>query len=509
MSSRRRIALVTVARSDWGIYRSVLESLARSPDVEVCVIASGMHMSPTFGMTVELVEDDCAELGIPVHRVPMPLRSDDAVDVGAAMGEGLRGFAGAFGELKPDLVLVLGDRYEMFCAVAAAVPFVIPVFHIHGGERTAGAIDDALRHAMTKMSHYHFVSTKEYGRRVRQMGEDAWRINVCGAPALDLLDSMPTEDREVLSARLGVHLNAPYALVAFHPTTLEPGEARHQGSVLMSALEQVGVDALLMMPNADPGGLILRDVIREACARNSRWRTVENLRFEEYVAIMKHSRFMIGNSSSGIIEAPSLRTAVVNVGRRQEGRVRGSNVVDVECSLEDILRGLSVVQSEDWRRESLTGINPYYAGGAARHVTEACVRVPLDRRLTNKGFVDGPVEVLRPAEDFCLGQVATVRDVMRCIDRNRCGIALVVDDENKLVTTVTDGDVRRALLRGVGLSDLVTAVTTPGREPVVAEHPVDVDEVLERMRALKIRQMPVLHRGRVLGVLMLDDLAPV
>lgn len=503
----RRIALVTVARSDWGIYRSVLERLAVSPEVDLSVVAGGMHLSPTFGMTVEIVEADCARVAVPVRRVAMPLVSDEPLAVAEAMGAGVQGFASAYAELRPDIVLVLGDRYEMFSAVAAAVPFVIPVFHIHGGERTAGAIDDALRHAMTKLSHYHLVSTPEYGRRVRQMGEDAWRIEVCGAPALDALDTLQEVDIDALGARIATSLREPFALVVFHPTTLEPGDARAQGVALVSALEQAGVLAVFLMPNADPGGLALRAVIRDACSRKPTWRMVENLRFDEYLALMKTCRFMIGNSSSGLIEAPSMRTAVINVGRRQEGRVRGTNVVDVGGTPDEILDAVARVEDEAWRASALTGVNPYYAGGAAERIVDACLRVPMDRRLTNKGFVDGPIEQMRPAEDVCVSPSVTLREVMSCIDRNRCGIALVVDSDERLIAAVTDGDVRRALLRNFSLDQPVRDVIDSRRQPAFAEHPVDISEIIDRMRRLKIRQMPVLRGGRVLGLLMLEDLA--
>lgn len=503
----RDVALVTVARSDWGIYRSVVEALAASPLVRLRVLASGMHLSKTHGETVRIVEEEAAALGVPVERVAMPLSSDAPVAVAQAMGHGLAAFGRSFAAQRPDILLVLGDRYEMFCAVAAAVPFVLPVFHIHGGERTAGAIDDALRHAMTKLSHLHLVSTREYGRRVRQLGEDAWRIVVCGAPALDALSSMAELDPVALSDRLGFSLARPYVLAAFHPTTLEPGEAHAQGLTLVSALVQIGLPVLFMMPNADPGGGAIRTLVQQSCSTRDDWTWVENLRFEEYATVLRHATVMIGNSSSGIIEAPTYQVPVVNIGRRQEGRVRGANVIDVDQDPSAIAAAAARTLDSGWRGASLARENPYFAGGAAPRILDVVSSMPLDLRLTNKGFVDVPAPCIRRREDFCVALESPIRSAMECIDRNRTGIAIVVDAEWGLVAALTDGDIRRAILGGVSIeADVASIVPRGRRSPVALGLGATRDDMLTTMRDAQVRQLPIVTDGKVVDLVLLDDL---
>ena len=509
----RTVALVTVARSDWGIYRPVLRELAGTPGIAVRVLASGMHLSERFGLTIRLVEEEAAAFGVPVERVPMDIVSDAPVDVAAAMSAGVAGFARSYAARRPDVLLVLGDRFEMFSAVAAAVPFVLPVFHIHGGERTAGAIDDALRHAMTKMSHMHFVSTREYGRRVRQLGEDSWRIVVCGAPALDEFHRLPRPDLAALSAHLNFSLERPYLLAAFHPTTLEPGAAADQGDAFLAGLAGAEMPVLFMMPNADPGGLVLRQMIQRACAEHADWHFVENLAFEEYAAVMRSSVAMVGNSSSGIIEAPYFRVPVVNIGKRQEGRVRAANVIDVDNDAQEVSAALQFAMSEAMKSRLAELRHPYDAGGAATVIKDVVATVPLDGSLTQKGFVDLPSAGRRrePA-DFIVAPHASIRDVVACVDRNRTGIAVVVNERGSIVDVVTDGDVRRALVAGGDLAMPISSIL--GRRlvstypvPVVANVGSSDDELLHTMIERKVRQIPIVDRnGKIIDLVVLEDL---
>ncbi len=510
MAAMRDIALVTVARSDWGIYRSVAKELAKTPGIALRVLASGMHLNERFGLTIRLVEEEAAALGVPVERVAMKLASDAPADIAAAMGAGLQGFGHSFEARRPDILLVLGDRFEMFSAVAAATPFVLPVFHIHGGERTAGAIDDALRHAMTKMSHVHFVSTRDYGRRVRQLGEDAWRIVVSGAPALDDVRTLSGIDAATLTSRLGVDVSKPYILMAYHPTTLEPGSAAEEGRAVLDALTATGLPVAIMMPNADPGGLVLRDLIESACAQHPSWRTVENLSFQVYLNTMRRAAAFVGNSSSGIIEAPSLGVPVVNIGRRQEGRVRGANVVDVAPDRDSIVNGIRLTQDPLWRSRHLTGVNPYDAGGAAQTIARTIAEIPLDSRLCNKGFVDVPVARRpRPPSEFTVAKDACLRDVVACINDNRAGIAVVVDGLGVPVDVVTDGDVRRALLAGATLESPVRFLQVRRRTaPRLGSIGGSEQDWISAMKDGQVRQLPLLDDvGRVVDLVLLDELS--
>lgn len=384
----RSVVAVTVGRSDWGIYRPVLRRLAAADGVALRILAAGTHLSTEFGLTVGDVDaDGFGE----VERVEMLLGSDSPAAVAKSIGIGVMAFAQSFAARRPDLLLVLGDRFEMFAAVAAAVPFIIPVAHIHGGERTAGAIDDALRHAMTKMSHLHFVSTEAYGRRVRQLGEEAWRVVVSGAPALDELMTMTPMSPAEVRERFGVDVDGEFALCTFHPTTLEPGAAAEQGRALLDGLARSGLRALFTMPNADPGGRVLREQMRAACAQHPGWLAVESLGARGYASTLGRASVVVGNSSSGIIEAPHFGVPVVNIGTRQDGRVRAANVVDVAADADAIVAGIARARSVAFRATLVGAVNPYGDGAASGRIVDVLRDVPLDARLVRKGFVDvGP-----------------------------------------------------------------------------------------------------------------------
>ena len=506
----RTIALVTVGRSDWGIYRPIVRLLAAAPDVRLRVLVSGMHLSMEFGSTANVVESELGP-GVEVEQIDMLLSSDAPQAVAKSMGMGLASFAQSFAHNRPDILLVLGDRFEMFAAVAAAVPFIIPVAHVHGGERTAGAIDDALRHAMTKLSHLHFVSTAEYGRRVRQLGEDAWRVVVSGAPAIDELLRLVPRDGERVSSEAGFDVERVCVLVSFHPTTLERGAALAQGRTLIEALEHVGLPTLFMMPNADPGGRVLRNLVRERCATNHEWHAVENLSFETYVEVLRRTAVLGGNSSSGISEAPPLGIPVVNVGARQEGRVRAKNVVDVQCDVTAIANAIGAACGGGFR-ERLSFVNPYGNGGAASAIVGFLQTVPLDRLLVRKGFIDIPTPTRRrnPA-DFTVHYDASLFDVAACIDRNRAGVAIVVDSNGCLLDTITDGDIRRALLGGATLdlraAALSTRRTSSYPNPVYGEAGLGDEAYALIMRKARVRQLPVLLDGVVVDLICSDDFA--
>lgn len=388
----RTIGVVTVARSDYGIYLPLLTKIQADPDLQLYLIVSGMHLSPEFGLTVEAIEADGFEIG---ERVEMLLSSDTPEGVAKSMGLGTIGFAQAFAHLRPDILVVLGDRFEMYTAALAALPFKIPVAHIHGGEITQGAIDDALRHSMTKLSHLHFVSTQEYARRVIQLGEESWRVIVSGAPGLDNLRATKLLAREELAVRFGLHLDeTPFLLVTFHPVTLEHEQTEWQITELLTALETCGLPVVFTMPNADTSWRIIAHKIEEYIATHSSAQAIDNLGTQGYFSMMTLAAAMVGNSSSGIIEAASFELPVVNVGTRQRGRARGSNVVDVDYRRTSILEGLQRALDPQFRA-SLRGIhNLYGSGGASEKIVEVLERVQLDDKLIMKRFHDLEIEPL-------------------------------------------------------------------------------------------------------------------
>ena len=319
----------------------------------------------------------------------MLLSSDTPEGIAKSMGLGTIGFAQAYARFRPDILVVLGDRFEMHAAALAALPSKIPVAHIHGGEITQGAIDDALRHSITKLGHLHFVSTQEYARRVIQMGEEPWRVTVSGAPSLDNLRVIRFLTREELAAGFGLYLeDTPFLLVTFHPVTLEYEQTEWQITELLAALEACSLPVVFTMPNADTSGRTIARMIEEFAATHSSAQAIDNLGTQGYFSMMALAAAMVGNSSSGIVEAASFELPVVNVGSRQRGRVRGANGIDVGYKRASILEGLKKVLDPVFRAK-LRGIrNPYDSGGASEKIVEVLKQVQLDDRLVMKRFYD-------------------------------------------------------------------------------------------------------------------------
>lgn len=381
----RTIGVVTVARSDYGIYRPVLRALAEHDDIRLQLYAGGMHLLERFGSTIEEIERD----GFPIaERVDFLLPEDTPQAVAVSIGRGVIAFAEAFARSRPDLLVVLGDRFEMFAAAAAALPLRIPLAHLHGGELTEGALDDALRHSITKLSHLHFVAAEPYAARVRRLGEEPWRVVVSGAPALDALsDFRPLGDQE-LRDRFGVSLDRPTLLVTFHPETLEPERTEEHARQILEAVQGSGFDAIFTYPNADAGHERLAGLLEDAAAASGRFRLVKSFGSEGYFTLMSRAAAMVGNSSSGILEAPSFQLPVVNVGSRQRGRLRAANVIDVEPDARAIGEAITRATSAGFR-QSLNGlVNPYGDGRAAERIVETLKRVELGPRLLVKRFKD-------------------------------------------------------------------------------------------------------------------------
>ena len=384
----RTIGVITVARSDYGIYLPVLREIQSDPDLRLHLIVAGMHLSPEFGLTVKTIEADGFEIA---ERVEMLLSSDTPEGIAKSMGLGAMGFSQAYTRCRPDILLVLGDRFEMHSAALAALPFKIPVAHIHGGEITEGAIDDALRHSMTKLSHLHFVSTGEYGRRVLQMGEEPWRVTVSGAPSLDNLRSVELLDRQQLEAGYALRLDGDALLVTYHPVTLEYEHAEWQTRELLEALRETGLPVVFTMPNADTNGRIITALMEQYAQRQPQAQLVANLGTQGYFSLMACAAAMVGNSSSGMVEAAPFGLPVVNIGTRQKGRARTANIIDVGYSKKEILRGIQQAVSTEFRSSVARVASPYGDGHAAQRIVSRLKDVNLDDRLLTKRFVDYPV----------------------------------------------------------------------------------------------------------------------
>ena len=390
----RTIGVVTVARSDYGIYLPVLRQIQRDPELQLHLIVAGMHLSPEFGLTVKVIEDDGFEIG---DRVEMLLSSDTPEGVAKSMGMGNIGFAQAYARVRPDILLVLGDRFEMHSAVLAALPFKIPVAHIHGGELTEGAIDDALRHSITKMSHLHFVATEEYRKRVLQLGEEPWRVVLSGAPGLDNLVDIKILDPGDLEERFALSLDPKPLLVTYHPVTLEYEQTEWQVSELLAALETSGIPVVFTLSNADTNGRLISRMIDHFVESRPSAQLVSNLGTQGYFSLMACAAAMVGNSSSGIAEAAAFALPVVNIGTRQRGRARGANVIDVGYSRIEVLQGIEQALSEEFRSMVAQEASPHGDGLATTCILSTLKTVRLDDRLLIKRFVDYPIP---PAKDL-------------------------------------------------------------------------------------------------------------
>lgn len=385
----RRICVITTSRADYGILYWLLREINEDPQLELLLVVSGSHLAPEFGYTARQIADDGFS---PSAIIEMLLASDTAVAAAKSTGLGLISFADALERLSPELVVLLGDRYELFSFAVPAVLSRVPIAHVHGGETTEGALDNAVRHAITKLASIHFPATESYRRRILQMGEDPARVFACGAPGIDSMYRTEILDRQETTKVLGFELDGTVALVTFHPATLESEKPLTQLRRVLEAVESTGTRAIFTKSNADEHGRSLNLEIESFCERNpSRFRVYDSLGLTAYFSCMKHCSLMIGNSSSGLIEAPSLGLPVVNVGDRQKGRVRAKNVIDVPCSTDAIRAGIEKACSPDFRDSLVDMHNPYDPfgdGQASVRIKEVLKSMELSQVFLQKRFSD-------------------------------------------------------------------------------------------------------------------------
>ena len=379
----RTIAAVTTSRADYSHLYWPLRTLADHPAVALKIIALGPHLSPEFGRTV----DEIARDGFTVHALIECLLSSDS-DIGMAKTIGLAtlGLADTLGQLRPDLLLLIADRYEMLAPASVALALRIPIAHIEGGEVSEGAIDDAVRNALTKMSHVHFTATDAARRRVVALGEEAWRVHRSGAPSLDHLRLRTLFDAPALRSMLGIDLSRPTIVVAYHPVTIAR-DTLQEADALFAALASVTEQLVFCYPNADAGSRALIDRTRAFAASRRDVHIFVNLDALTYWSLLRHAEVFMGNSSSGIMETPSFLLPTVNVGIRQQGRERARNIVDAEATPRAIAGALAMARSDVFRA-SLTGMtNPYGDGFASERIAEVLTTVPLSEELLMKRHV--------------------------------------------------------------------------------------------------------------------------
>jgi GDP/UDP-N,N'-diacetylbacillosamine 2-epimerase (hydrolysing) len=384
----RKICVVTGTRAEYGLLRWVMQGIRDSGELQLQVIATGMHLSPEFGLTYREIEADGFRID---RKVEMLLSSDTPSGVSKSMGLGMIGFSDALDALRPDMVLLLGDRFEIFAAAAAAMVMRVPIAHLHGGESTEGLIDEAIRHSITKMSQLHFVAAREYRDRVVQLGEDPSRVFLVGGLGVDSLRHTALLSRADLEQSLGVTFRERNLLVTFHAVTLEDATAAEQMRELTAALESFPDSLILFtMPNSDPDGRALFAIVNEFVESHDNAYVFTSLGQTRYFSCVDQVDGVVGNSSSGLAEVPSFRTGTVDIGDRQRGRLKAPTVISCVPERTAIVEAIRRLYSPDFQQLIATSCNPYGDGGAADRIVSVLRDVDLSDIL-KKAFFDVPV----------------------------------------------------------------------------------------------------------------------
>lgn len=381
----RKICVVTGTRAEYGLLFWLLKEIQADKDLELQLIVTGMHLSPEFGLTYKEIQKDFKI----TKKVEMLLSSDSHVGISKSMGLAQIGFAEAYEELKPDMLVVLGDRYEIFSAASAAMIANIPIAHIHGGETTEGAFDEAIRHSITKMSHLHFTSTKEYQNRVIQLGENPKRVFNVGAMGIQSIKKLKLLSKEEFEKSIDFKLNKKNILVTFHPVTLENATAKEQFQELLNAIDELkDTHIIFTKANSDKDGRVINKMIDDYASKNSNkcvgFASLGQLR---YLSALKFIDATVGNSSSGLLEAPSFKIGTINIGDRQKGRIKASSVINAKPTQKDINKAFKKLYSQEFQNVLKSTCNPYDNGSTSKKIKEIIKETSL-KGILNKSFYD-------------------------------------------------------------------------------------------------------------------------
>lgn len=379
----RKICVVTGTRADYGLLYWLMREIESEPDLELQIIATGMHLSPEFGLTYQVIEDD----GFPINqKVEMLLSSDTPVGIAKSIGLGVIGFADALDKLKPDILVVLGDRYEILSAVQAALVARIPVAHIAGGDTTEGAFDEAIRHSITKMTHLHFVTNEIAKRRVCQLGENPQYVFNVGSPGLDNVRRLHLLNKAELANQLKFSFRDKNILVTFHPVTLNNQPSAEQFQELLQALTALGDDVgiIFTKPNSDTDGRILIQMIDDYVRIHQNTKAFTSLGQLRYLSTIKHVDAVVGNSSSGLYEVPSFGKPTVNIGKRQQGRLKADSVLDCQTNRASILQAITMA----FQLDCSNVVNPYGDGKSSERIVKLLKSLPDYKNLLIKRFFE-------------------------------------------------------------------------------------------------------------------------
>lgn len=383
----KKLSVVTATRAEYFLLAPIIKKLTANAGLDVRVCVTGAHLSPEFGMTVNDIEKD----GICIDkRIEILLSADTPSAISKTMGNAMIGFADYFAELRPDALMILGDRYELLAVCCAAMNQRIPIIHLYGGETTEGAVDEAVRHALTKLSCLHFTANENYAHRVIQMGESPDRVKIVGAMGPENAIHMEKLSKDELERALGIDLGERYAVVTFHPVTLENNTAEEQAVCLCSVMaEYPEMKFLCTKANADADGRVINAVIEKYCTEHGNAYLFDSLGSKNYLSAVKGAEFVLGNSSSGLSEVPSLGVPTVNIGDRQKGRMRGPGVIDCAPDKESICAAIEKALSAEHRAIAAKCINPYGDGNTSTKIAEIAADYIIGGRLEiKKKFYD-------------------------------------------------------------------------------------------------------------------------
>ncbi len=383
---KRKICIVTGSRAEYGLLRPLLKEVSGDPELTLQLVVTGMHLSEEFGSTYKEIESDGFNID---EKIDIGLHSDTPTGIAESMGLAMSGFAKAYQQLRPDIIVVLGDRFEIFAAAATAMVSRLHIAHLHGGERTEGAIDEAFRHSITKMSHLHFASTKEYRRRIIQLGEDPSRVFNVGAIGLDNIRDLKLLAKEELEDQLNTKFNKHNLLVTFHPVTLEDNTSGEQFQILLDVLNGLkDTNIIFTKSNADTGGRTINNMIDEYVSYNPKTAiSFTSMGQLLYLSTLQFVNVVVGNSSSGIIEAPSFKIGTINIGDRQKGRIKAESIINCQPLKDDINGAFEKLYSKEFQISLKNVQNPYGAGGAAKKIKEILKKYDLCDVL-KKNFYD-------------------------------------------------------------------------------------------------------------------------
>ncbi|EPS3050176.1 GDP-N,N'-diacetylbacillosamine 2-epimerase (hydrolyzing) [Campylobacter jejuni] len=382
--SKRKICIVSATRAEWYLLRNLCHEIQNDKDLSLQIIATGAHLSPEFGLTYKEIEK---EFKI-TKKIPILLANDDKISLCKSMSLAFSTFSDAFKDLKPDMVVILGDRYEMLSVASVCLLMHIPLVHLCGGELTLGAIDDSIRHSISKMSHLHFVSHEIYKKRLLQLGEEEKRVFNIGSLASTIIKNMNFLNKKDLEKALEMKLDKELYLITYHPLTLNVKNTQKEIKTLLKKLDTLKNASLIFTKaNADENGLLINEILQNYCQKNShKAKLFDNLGSQKYLSLMKIAKAMIGNSSSSISESPFFKTPCINIGDRQKGRLRTQNIIDSEIN--DLDQAFEKLESKEFKQNLKNFKNPYDNDKNPNKIIKTCLKnVNLDTIL-HKNFID-------------------------------------------------------------------------------------------------------------------------